>query len=375
MMRALKIISISLVLLALAGVGVYYYMQNKELNKSYESATQQVTQLQAKLDAVGTFVDVFTVKAAVRMGQEIKDEDLVLQTIPTSSVPGNVISNKNAIIGKYWRIGFEPGITLTSDLINIEKYIGSVYDRDVFLDSLPVGTQVGDYLDVRIVLPGGEEFVVFPHKRVNARFDNAIKLRFDESDLWIYTSMNRDKALYKAAGLQLYATKYTDPGSHDKTVAYYPVRKEVLDIMNISGNLTDEQKSRMWNESLRASIDAKLKFYSDPLNSDASKIAGGVSAEDSRYNAAESYYKGMLNGTNTGANTNPGLVDPNATPTGTTDLGNLGTPPISDEAVKQSQEYLDSLGSSLNGGTPSGTPAGTTPSGSGNLFDEESPIE
>lgn len=374
MKKVIKIILIVLSIALIIGSIVYLFIKNVKLNKSYEAATQQVTQLQAKLDAVGTFADVFTIKTSVNMGQVIKEDDLTLQTVPTSTIPTNVITDKASLIGNYFRIGLEPGITLTADFVSVEEYIGSVYERDIFLDSIPVGTKVGDYLDIRVVLPGGEEFVVFPHKRVNARYENAVKMKFDEADLWLYTSMNVDRALYKDVGFKIYSTKYVDPGAHDATVAYYPVRKEVTDIMNVSGNLSDRQKERMWNENLRKSIDAKLAFYADPLNRDSGKLANGVQDEQGRYNTAEQYYESLLdtiNGTGTGTvdGTGTGLVDPNNPDNpGGENIGNLenGIAPDAPTAdgqsdvdgnsnVIKSQEYLDNLGD--------------------NLFDDEAPIQ
>lgn len=376
MKKILKIIAIILIVLTIVGGLGYLVIKNIQLNKSYEAATKQVTQLQAKLDAVGTFADVFTVKTSVKMGQEIKEEDLILQTVPTSSIPNNVITNKESLIGNYYRIGFEPGVTITSDFITVEEYIGAVYDRDVFLDSIPVGTKVGDYLDIRVVLPGGEEFVVLKHKRVNARYDNAVKMNFDESDLWLYTSMNVDRALYKDVGFKIYSTKYVDPGAHEDVVAYYPVRKEVVDIMNINANLTEVQRASIWNENLRTSIDAKLAFYADPLNRDSGKLANGVQDEQNRYNAAERYYESLLEElNNTGGDPNnvnsnsTGLVDPNnSNNSGVENIGNLEDGGISDaptvdglqdadgnSSVIKSQDYLDNLGD--------------------NLFDDEAPVQ
>lgn len=375
MKKVLKTVTISLVLLMLVGSTGYLFYKNMQLNKSYEAATNQVTQLQAKLDAVGTFSDVYTVKVSVRMGQEIQEEDLILQTVPTSSIPVNVITDKAELVGNYYRIGFEPGVTLTSDLITKEEYIGSVYERDVFLDSLPVGTQVGDYIDIRVVLPGGEEFVVFPHKRVNARFENAVKMRFDEADLWLYTSMMVDRSLYKDSGMKIYATKYVDPGAHDKTIAYYPVRKEVVDIMNINGNLTDTQRSRIWNSNLRASIDTKLKYYADPLNKDADSISRGWEEEEQRFESAAQYYESLLedinNGNTTNTNNSTGLVDPTQDGSNSNEesMGNLN----SGEGDTSSAPTVDGVTDAQGNGSVISNQDKLDNQGE-NLFDDESPI-
>lgn len=385
MRKVLKVICITLLVLGLSGCCGFLFYRNMQLNSSYETALTQVTQLQAKLDAVGTFTDIYTVAAPVKSGQEIKEEDLVLQTVPTSSVPSNVINSVEDVKGAYYRISFEPGMPLTQDLVVKEVFEGAVYDRDVFLDSLPVGTQVGDYIDVRVVLPGGEEFVAFEHRRVNARYENAVKMHFDEADLWIYTSMMVDRALYKGVGFKIYCTKYVDPGQHDKVKAYYPVRKEVTDIANLRVNLTENQLKRMYNEDLRKSIDTKLKYYnSEAMDSIASAIASANDEEANRFGEATQYYESILeelaeSGTTTdkngngAVNTDTGLVDPTKGDTASQNkveesVGNLESGNSSTDAptadgqkdavgngnVVSQQDILDSQGS--------------------NLFDDEIPI-
>lgn len=337
MKKVLKILALLLIVGSLIGTVVYLFIKNSQLNEAYSAATQQVSALQSKLDAVGDFADVYTVKSPVKMGQIVREEDFILQTIPVSTIPENVVQDISQLKNKYYRISFTPGMTITQDLFMGEEYVGSVYERDVFLDSLPVGTNVGDYIDVRVVLPGGEEFVVFGHRRVNARYENAIKLTFDEADLWVYTSMMVDKALYGSVGFNIYCTKYKDPGAHDKTIEYYPLRKEVTDIMSISPNLTEQQRSGMYNENLRASIDIKLKFYSNPDNRDGAVISGMWSSETSRYQQAHAIYEQLIESIQNGdmQASDGSLLDPNApmdsssdtsgkSSSGDESLGNLG---------------------------------------------------
>lgn len=371
MKKVIKVISLVLVVVLVLGSIGFLVFRNIQLDKSYKSAISQQTKLQAQLDAIGTFTDVLTVKADVNSGQEITKEDIIPQTIPTSAVPANAITDPNKILGKYFRIGFKTGLTITSDLIDNVVYDGAVYDKDVFMDSLPLGTKVGDYIDFRVVLPGGEEFVVLSHRRVNARFENTIKMNFDEADLWLYTSVMTDRALYKTKGFKIYATKYVDPGRDNKVTSYYPVRKEVMDIVAITSNLSAEQKGKMWNENLRKSIDAKLAFYNDDNNKNSSLIASANSEEQSRYKEAEEFYKEALADIEETKSSSPSSEDLSPSDDDV-DLGNLGgdststsseapantdgqTDAAGNGSVIKSQDYLDNLSS--------------------NLFDDETAIE
>lgn len=368
-MKKVKVVLIILTILLIIGgitAGTILYIQQ---SKSLKAAEEQVVSLESKLNAIGYFTDVFTVKVPVEMGQEIKESDISPLSVPVDTVPKNVITDKTKLIGKYWRIGVQPGTTISSDLVVDAGYTGTTYKRELHLDaSIPVGCIVGDYLDVRIVLPGGEEFVVFAHKRIDAKYENTVVMEFDEADLWLYTSMMIDRSLYKKAGLKLYATKYVDPGSHNKTVAYYPIRKEAVDIMSVAPNLTETQRNRLWNESLRNAIDKKLDFYSTPGNADAALIAAGVSEEEARSDAAKVYFETLLkemqsnaaiNSEGTGTSTN---TDNTGTGTGTTttptgsNTGTTGTPTTDgakdangNSSVVTKDEKITNLGEDLMG--------------------------
>ena len=41
-----------------------------------------------------------------------------------------------------------------------------VYERDIILPFKPIGLKVGDYIDLRVTLPGGEELRALTHKRI-----------------------------------------------------------------------------------------------------------------------------------------------------------------------------------------------------------------
>lgn len=383
-MKVVKIVVLVIVFLGLTGLSGFLFYKNTELNASYKDVTAKVTQLQSQLDAIGTFSDVYTVRSNVKCGQQITESDLTLQTIPTSSVPSNVVKDPSNLIGNYFRIDMSPGITLTTDLIMVEEYVGATYIRDLHFDQLPVGTEVGDYVDVRVVLPGGEEYVVLEHKRVNDKWDNTVQMKFDEADLWLYTSMKVDEALYGDVGFKVYCTKYTDPGAHDEVLNYYPVRAEVVDIMNINPNMTDSQRARIWNESVRKSIDAKLAVYADQTNTSGPTIAAGWGEEVSASNTAQQFIEQAEQLAQNGNSS--GLQNPNDTDSSSGSL--------SDDLQNQTNESLGQLGDDMDAiGDITGTDAPTTDGhtdslGSGstipqgdimdaqgdNLFDDETPI-
>lgn len=356
---------------------MYEYMQNKKLNKDYNDAVQQVASLQSRLQSQENKTDVYTLKTNVQSGQEIKADDLTLTTYPVSNVPANAIIDLDTLVGSYYRINLQPGTLLTTDVVIKESYEGAVYDKDVFLDLIPVGTKTGDYIDVRVTLPGGEDFVVFPHKRVNSRLSNAVKFRMDEAELWILTSMMIDDALYSSKGFRVYATKYVDPGADDEVVGYYPVRHEVMDIARVSQNITQTQLKRMYNESLRNAIDTKLEFYNDDENPAGAAIASAWSNEESAVQTATTTYDTIQSGVADGSVSpeeaaSTGLVDPTA--------GDSLTDQTM-EAIGSLEDSAEGLGTVMDGttdadGNQSVVPAGDQVDAIGTgMFDDTKPIQ
>lgn len=286
-----KVVTVIFVLLTiiLGVVSVMLFMKNKDLTNQTNVLVQQNAQLQNKIDAVGEVGQAWTVVASVFPGKEIKDEDLIETTQPLASMNENYVLNKADLVGKFYKIGVSPGTPITKDLVMAEESEGTLYERDITLPFLPVGLRVGDYVDLRVVLPYGEEMIALEHERVYAIVENVIKVKLTESELHIYTSMLKDLALYGSKGLQLYATKYVEPGLHDGTIPYYPVRKDMEGFVMLDPNVAD--KADAINAELRDILEKRLANIPD---SDKGLLNSGAGLQSSTINAANKQYSDVL---------------------------------------------------------------------------------
>ena len=258
-----KVLIVLLVLIAIGGIGgtIYFMMQFNTVSGEKENLVMQNATLQATIDSIGPTTTAWTVQEGlgIEPGDEITDEQLIEITVPASSVNTNYILNKSDVIGKFYKVSVNAGTPLTFDLImetdSVEDY---AYERDLVLDALPVGLEEGDYISFRYVLPYGEEFIIFDKKRVKEINNLTIKVDMSESDLNIWTSVERDMSIYKANGLTTYIVKYNEPGVMDETIPYYPVRQDMYPIVTLNPNIAD--KTRLINEELRKYVDYKLEL-------------------------------------------------------------------------------------------------------------------
>lgn len=303
-----NILIVFLSLLVLAGIGgtIYYFKQTDAAKKEYNKVVQQNTQLSNELGSAPKPVEVLTVNKPVQAGMIIAVSDLAKQYAYASSVNSQTITQLEDLVGKYYKVDLQPGTTLTKDLVMEEVYDEILYERDLFFDYLPVGLKVGDYIDIRLTLPYGEEFIVIQHERVQDMIDASklVKVILNEAQLALYTSARKDYALYKQKGLSVYITKYVEPGITDEAIPFYPVRKEMEASVEINPNIVDKQQCI--NTQLREQIDEMLAKVTIE---DGGMLMGDVSTEAAAITVGHEEKAEEPNGSNdvgtSGGNDNP----------------------------------------------------------------------
>lgn len=334
-----KKIIIIILFLALAGAGAYgtyhFYALNEQAQLDKSLILSQTAQLQSRLDSIGPITTVYTVNKSVSCGEVIKAEDLTTMTFPESSVSECVVKDYTQILGSYWRVGMSPGTIVTNDVVMGDKLTETVYELDMSFDYLPLGLKVGDYIDVRIVLPFGETYYVMTHKRVEQMVlrTNTIKVYATESETLLYASARKDYAVYGDSGLSIIITKYVEPGIQDKTIAFYPVRVDVANSVVDNPNILDQNV--LINAALREKIDL---FLAPTLDLDMGDIVGELNDTAQDINTSVESYTEDPN------STQGSVVDTN--PTGTTGGNASGL----NNAIGNLNSTLEEFGSAISSG-------------------------
>lgn len=284
-----KVLVVLLFLMAI-GFGIatfYFYKESKTAKTEVSSLNQQLTALKLSVAQTVTTREVCVVRKDVTGGDMVRDTDIEYVEIPIELVTEKHITNPETIIGKYFKIDLAKGTTVTSDLLVEFETEGTTYVRDITFPYLPLGLSVGDFVDIRMSLPYGEEFIILSHKRVQqlVQESSTIQVIMNDAELALWSSALTDKALYGSQGLSIYVTKYTDPGYHDPAVQYYPVREEVAVTVKINPAIPD--KNVCVNSKLRQVIDTLLTAVP---NEDATKLRAGKTEEASAINSSINGY-------------------------------------------------------------------------------------
>lgn len=239
-LRDVKVILAILLVLTWLGAGLGGFFYHSAKAKEIETKNAEVAKLTNDITQIGALLTAFTVSTDVKMGQEITETNIVPIQVPTSMSNGLVL-DKAELIGKHFKLDLTAGTALNKDAIYEEELTDDMRLVDVVLHTIPVGLKVGQFVDVRIALPLGEDFIAIPHKKVAAINAGVLKLVVNEQDIHTYNSMLIDSLLYP--GTQMYAVEYLEGGVQKAADAFYPVSKNILAVAQKDPNLLTAIKS------------------------------------------------------------------------------------------------------------------------------------
>ena len=173
---------------------------------------------------------------------------------------------------------------------------------------LPMDLLTGDYIDVRLMLPNGQNFIVVSKKSVEipiakdgTYMADTIWLKLREDEMLVMSS-----AIIEAAGIngaKLYAVKYTEPGLQDAAIPTYRPNNATASLigMGTDGNPTNPNLANML-ESAKAELrkrytsfatDARTNYLQSLINENESfnsNVEAGLSQSATNSTEARQQY-------------------------------------------------------------------------------------
>lgn len=136
----------------------------------------------------------------------------------------------------------------------------------------------GDYIDIRLQLPEGEDYIVVAKKKVVYTTADTVWLKMTEDE--ILTLGNAIVEAYTIVGSKLYATTYTEAGIQNAATPTYAVSQAVMNLINSDPNVRKEAREGLWQ---RYNDQEQVDQRNDHINK-----------------ALESYYDNMKESVETG---------------------------------------------------------------------------
>lgn len=130
-----------------------------------------------------------------------------------------------------------------------EVYSADVRKQEYNTIILPIDLITGEYVDVRLQLPNGQDYIVISKKRVEIpnvngeSLTDTIQMNLAEEE--ILTLSSAIVEAYKIDGAKLYATKYAEAGLQEASSPTYVVNSEVYNLIRSDPNIVAKAKEAL----------------------------------------------------------------------------------------------------------------------------------
>lgn len=281
--------------------------------KSLNDAKEALEQANSKV-----FVAADDLKSGVAI---TFDEDFIMETVRTNVDPTTVISSDDweftdengDIVPKYaedgtqiyktlkMKIDVPAGTIVTKEMVYEEGNETSSSDRiqEYNMIVLPSTLKNGDFIDIRLTMPTGQDYIVLSKKEVLGTTDTGIWIKVNEEE--ILTMNNAIVESYILTGSKLYAIQYIEAGMQEASVPTYQVGGDVLQLVAKDPNITDTAKSELaarYDSELRVNnFEIPLSTYVTQQEDRDSKVKAGFNEEIQKVKEDRAEFVKSLEGT------------------------------------------------------------------------------
>ena len=264
----------------------------------------QMTKLQKQIkDEEATRISVYVTNKNIKSGETIDLNSLTKKDVSSSVVSANT-TKLNITEETISKINISAGTIVTTDMLveSSEKTTNDLRRQEYNMVILPTQIETGDYVDIRLRLSNGVDFIVASKKKVEIpelgdASATVVKLNMNEAETLVMS--NAIIEAYIDEGSLLYATTYVEPGLQTSVIPTYVPSGTVQSILNSNPNIEQEAKNALFsrynaNTASRTSIiEGTLSQYAQDR---VDNIEAGVQEEITRAKEARQTYLESLGG-------------------------------------------------------------------------------
>ena len=199
-----------------------------------------------------SLVTVYVLNKDVSSGEEFGQADLTTTQVTKSNAPTDYLTPSDLGDKNMAKINLTSGTVLSKEMVYTEDDdVGNdVRKQEYNMIILPADLETGDFVDVRITFPSGIDYIVVSKKQVEIPNIGGV----DSTDT-VWMNLTEDEILamsnaiyeaYQLTGSKLYINKYSEPGMQEAATPTYPVKREVLQLIEGNPNIVNEAKNALY---------------------------------------------------------------------------------------------------------------------------------
>ena len=205
-------------------------------------------------EEAASYVTVYTLNKDVESGEEIDaNTDLTITEVIKDNAPTDYLTPSDLGTTNIAKISMTKGTVVSKEMIYIDETVtgNDVRKQEFNMFILPTDLQTGDFIDVRLLMPGGTDYIVVSKKKVEipviSGVDATGTISIELSEDEINMLSNAIVGASKVNGAKLYVNKYTEPGLQEASVPTYAVSQEVMQLINENPNIVEEARTALWD--------------------------------------------------------------------------------------------------------------------------------
>lgn len=256
------------------------FMQLMKLKKEQEEALAALTDVYIVTEDVasGNGLQISAIEGDPnRTSANVSEETADSKVVPANiAVPSDFQDeNGNARSDIVAKINLSAGTILTKDMLTVssETLTDDLRKQEYNMLSLPVDLVDGDYVDVRMRLSNGQDFIIVSKKEVSipsiagAPVNGTITINLAEEETLAMSCAIVEA--YKANGIELYVSRYTDPGMQAAATPTYTADAATRELINQNPNIVEEAKAAL---AERYNNQNNIRIRENYINGELNKI-------------------------------------------------------------------------------------------------------
>lgn len=247
---------------------------------------------------------VYVVTQDIKSGEVVSYDKIKQQLVTSVAVPTDALSvelTDNTIS----KIDLKRGTVITDNMVqeSSQKTTADLRKQEYNMVILPTQIQTGDYIDIRLRLSNGVDYIVVSKKKVDIPtvdgIDSVSSFEINMTETETMVMANAIIEAYIDQGSLLYATTYVEPGLQASVIPTYVPSGAVQSAINANTNIEQEAKNALFarynqNLSMRTSvIEGTLAQYEQDK---VDNIEKGVQEQITRAKESREAYLESLGG-------------------------------------------------------------------------------
>jgi hypothetical protein len=265
------------------GFTLVYFLYVRQVQENYEVELQRANnELQSNLKFV------YTAKEEIKAGDKVSQDKVEYRQVFTGIAEDNYIAEED--IGKLAVVDISKDLPVQKNMVSLSTVGKDIREEEFNVFYLNSNLRENDFVDIRILYPNGEDYVVLSKKALK-------ELSLENSNCFLWLDAEELLRISGAivdcflnTGAKLYTVKYVEPLIQEETKVTYNPSTDVINLIKNDPNVIQIAQESL-SEEMRQDFDNRLNEFYQNYNGEVTwqKTDASLVPSDNNENSEKAY--------------------------------------------------------------------------------------